>query len=490
MEKHAKKIAKGSLSVILAAISIIAVSIAFNPILVRLIGKQSFGTYALLLAVYSLASPLVAFGIFNSIRKTMGESKDKEKKKVAFGGYRLSFIYSACAFGIGLAVVLLLGFFGFVQDFIYISLLIIVFSLSLFVIYEAARSILFGLHKERTAETLRFLEKFIAALIGLILVYLGFGIPGIFMGILFSLLVVALIGYFIVKDKIGLGKESIKDGFTKYKGAIFSFGGLTLISMLLAEALYDSDILLIGFFLNTESVGAYKAALVLARLLWLIPLAFQTVLLHYVSEIWSKGKSSELEDIITGIAKYVTLIMILFGFGLLILAGPFVTLYFGAEFSDSVVPLQILIIGSLGFGLARVMNPIIEGTGHIKAGIRISAGIVALNITLNILLIPIYGITGAAIATSISYFAKLIQYSYLLKSLKIHLLTKFPKFQMLILAVAFPLFLYFFIFLPIPGGLTLIVIPVIGFGIFMVLSWTLGLLRWREVKNIVSLLRG
>jgi O-antigen/teichoic acid export membrane protein len=483
MQEHASKIAKGSASVILAAISIIMVSVFFTPILVRLIGKEDFGVYAILLALYSLASPLVAFGIFNSIRKNMGEVRKKEKKAVAQSGYTLAFIYSGCALGIGLGVVLLLGLLGFIHDIFFSSLIIIVLSLSLFVIYEAARSILFGLHLESRAETLRFLEKLIAAILGLTLVYLGFGIPGIFLGILFALCVVAFLGYFLVRYKIRVKFPPTKTGFKRYRNAIFSFGGLTVISMLLAEALYDSDVLLIGIFLTTEDVGAYKAALVLARLLWLIPLAFQTVLLHYVSEMWVAGKEKDLEGIITTIAKYVSLAMILFGFGLLVLADPFVKLYYGPEFGDAVLPLQILILGSLGFGLARIINPIIEGTGHIKEGIRISAGIVALNIILNIILIPIYGIMGAAIATSISYFAKLIQYVYLLRKLKIHVLRSYPTIKMISLALSFLLILYS------PTEYHLVLIPTIGLGIFLLLSRGLGLFRIGEIKKVFSLLR-
>jgi len=281
----------------------------------------------------------------------------------------------------------------------------------------------------------------------------------------------------------------MKAGYKRHKKIIFSFGGLTLISMFLAEALYESDILLIGFFLDSENVGAYKADLVLARLLWLVPMAFQTVLLHYVSEMWSKGKEKDLEGIITGISKYVSLAMILFGFGLFAVAEPFVKLYYGPEFSDAVLPLQILILGSLGFGVARVLNPIIEGTGHIKAGIRISAGIVALNIGLNILLIPIYGITGAAVATSISYFAKLIQYVYLLRKLKINVLRKFPTIEMISLAISFLFVLFSLQLSPIPQKYHLIVIPVVGLGIFLLLSKGLGLLKISELKKMISLIR-
>lgn len=489
MNKQASRIVKGSLSVILATVSIIIVGMFFNPILVRLIGKDNYGSYAILLAIFSIASPLVAFGLFNSIRKNMGDAAKTEKKKVAGGGYALSLLTSIIVLGVGMAVVMALGFLNVVEEVFYLPLLLIVLSLSLFAIYDASRSILYGLHREARAESMRTIEKLIAAMVGLILVYIGFDISGIFLGILFSLIVMVLLGYILIKDRIALSVSLLKEGFHKHKGILISFGGLTVISMLLAQALYHSDVLLIGYFLDTNDVGAYKAALVLAELLWLIPVAFQSVLLHHVSEMWSKGKTIEMEGIINGIAKYVTLAIILLGFGLLVLADPFVKLYFGPDFGDSVLPLQILILGSLGFGLARIMSPIIEGTGHIKEGIRISAGIVALNIGLNVLLIPMYGIKGAAVATSLSYFAKLLQYSYLLKKLKIRVLKNYPTKRMLVLIVAFLLLLYSTLYLPIPNGLHLFVIPPLGLGLFIVLARVLGLWRWNELRKIAAFLR-
>jgi O-antigen/teichoic acid export membrane protein len=490
MTEHAKKIAKGSLSVMLAAWSIIIIGFFFHPILKRMLGLSSYGTYAILLSAYSIALPLVVFGLFNSVRKHMGEVSKIEKIKIAGCGYRLSLSFGIITLIIGLAVVLLFERMELLEEELIISLLIIVPALSLMAFYETSRSILFGFHRESKAESLRVVEKLIAFAVGLSLVYIGFGIPGVFFGILVSLLVVSAAGYVFVNNRIRLNLGLISDGFKRYRNQVISFGGLTLISMLLAQALYHSDILLIFFLLNdTAKVGAYKTALVLAEMLWLIPIAFQSVLLHYVSEMWKKGKIREMDAIISSIAKYATLAMILLGFGLLVLAEPFMKTYWGSDVEGAVLPLQILIIGSLGFGLARIINPLIEGTGYIKAGIRISAGIVALNIVLNIILIPIYGIMGAAIATSISYFTKLIQYSYLLKKSRVPVLSNFPAKRLLVLAVLFLLILYSMLYLPIPGSLILVVVPLSGFTIFLLLSRLLGLFKIDELKKIIALLR-
>ncbi|MEE9151347.1 MAG: oligosaccharide flippase family protein, partial [Thermoplasmata archaeon] len=227
MGEHAERIAKGSVSVLIASGSIVIVSFFFYPILVRLIDKESFGFYAILLAIYNIACPLVAFGLFNSVRKNMGEVEGEEKKKVAMGGFSLSLIHSVIALAVGLVIVILMGYFKIVHGFIYSSLLIIVISIPLFAIYEVARSTIYGLHLESRAEGIRILEKLVAFTLGLTLVYFGFGIPGIFLGIFISLMGVSILGNIIVKSRIGFDITQLKEGFAKYQGVLFSFGGLT-----------------------------------------------------------------------------------------------------------------------------------------------------------------------------------------------------------------------------------------------------------------------
>jgi O-antigen/teichoic acid export membrane protein len=96
---------------------------------------------------------------------------------------------------------------------------------------------------------------------------------------------------------------------------------------------------------------------------------------------------------------------------------------------------------------------------------------------------------GAAIATSISYFAQLIQYIYLLRKLKIHVLRSYPTIKMISLALSFLLILYSLLLVPIPSEYHLVLIPTIGLGIFLLLSRGLGLFRIGEIKKVFSLLR-
>jgi len=484
--ERASKIARSSFYVFLAHICLIIIGFFFNPIIVRMVGKEGYGSYATLLALLNLGTPLVGLGLFNSIRKHMGQDREM-LSSIARLGFLQSLLISVASISIGLSLYTFLERSDFLGQDASLPLLFIVFTIALYPIYDAVLSILYGVHREGTAEFLRVGEKLIGSMLGLTLVYLGIGIGGIFLGIFIGVTCMVIIGFAMARTYIVPTVDANAIG--KYRSSILTFGAFTTVNLMLAQALYHSDVLLIRYFLPLEKVGSYKAALVLAEMLWLLPLAFQKVLMHHVSEMWAKSRDSELSGIIHNIAKYVTLALILLGLGLFVAAEPFVKLYFGPEFQDAVLPLRVLLIGSLGYGIARVINPVIEATGYIREGIRISAIIVALNIGLNIIFIPMYGIMGAAIATGISYFAKLIQYAFLLKKLDIRVLQGFQWRRLSVLAVVFLLTLYPFAFLPFNDIQQLVLIPIIGLGLFVLEARALGLMDLAEFKELASTLR-
>ena len=89
--------------------------------------------------------------------------------------------------------------------------------------------------------------------------------------------------------------------------------------------------------------------------------------------------------------------------GVFVLGDQFLTLYFGPEYEESIRPLRLLLPGILGFAVARVVWPVLQAGGHLRRVLLATGTAVVTNIVLNLLLIPRFGLTGAAIATSISY---------------------------------------------------------------------------------------
>ena len=106
-------------------------------------------------------------------------------------------------------------------------------------------------------------------------------------------------------------------------------------------------------------------------------------------------------------------------------------MFFGESYLAGVLPFKILLVGVLFYTLAQVNNSVISGIGKPKVVTKIIFLVAALNIILNLLLIPTYKLTGAATATAISYIVALIlSIKQMIKfvSLKVPWMTWFKTF--------------------------------------------------------------
>jgi O-antigen/teichoic acid export membrane protein len=78
-------------------------------------------------------------------------------------------------------------------------------------------------------------------------------------------------------------------------------------------------------------------------------------------------------------------------------------IYYGPEFVVATTALLILLPGTIAFSAARPLKAIAQGSGRLRT-LAVAMGAAAgLNVALNALLIPRYGMTGAAVATSVGY---------------------------------------------------------------------------------------
>lgn len=168
------------------------------------------------------------------------------------------------------------------------------------------------------------------------------------------------------------------------------------------------DILLVGFFTNNEDIGVYSLASRIATLVWLGGYAVSTVSGAIMSEKLAlpdskKQLHSLFRTIATGQLLYtvpVTSILLIFA--------PEILAYFGNAYTGGVKPLIIL---ASAFSVAALSGPVgvlMSVSGCQKQSMWISGIAIVAQITLSLILIPAYGIVGAAIATAICFVGRVL----------------------------------------------------------------------------------
>ncbi len=162
------------------------------------------------------------------------------------------------------------------------------------------------------------------------------------------------------------------------------------------------DYFLVGAFDDSAAVGVYSIAVAQAELLWIVPTAVGFVLFPRVAAR-SRDADGSQGDETAALVRWTVLVTVL-GAGLLAaLADPITTLVYGNAFAGAVVPLRVLLIGVAAFALAQVLSGFLLGSGRLRPLVLLSGAGFLCNLGANLVLIPHFGITGAAAASAISY---------------------------------------------------------------------------------------
>ena len=389
------------LSILIGKISGMVIGLLYTPILVRIISQKQYGLYASILAGFSLITLISKGGLFDACRKTVAEtnSENGEIQKVISVSMTLSLFYGI----LGTSIVLILLASGLLPNLYKPYVLILSFSIIFGNILVIVRGSFFGTQKEFLAEILNVSRQVIYVTTALALAYLGYDLFGVFIGYVFSFVFAAVVGIIIVSLKFPSFSLPSTEDFSVQGKDIATYGGYQLVGGMSAVLLYKADILLVEFFHGSTSTALYNSAIVPAEMIWFVPSVIQLSFLQHVADLWSEDNIEKINQNLKNGFKYGFLSLSLFGVGLFGLAEPFLSVYFGAEYIDATTTLRVLIMGTFFFGLSRTILPVFQAIGWIRATEFVTLLSLALNIVLNIILIPQYGIIGAGIGTMISY---------------------------------------------------------------------------------------
>ncbi|MFC1753813.1 flippase [Thermoproteota archaeon] len=211
--------------------------------------------------------------------------------------------------------------------------------------------------------------------------------------------------------------------FTKVKAKItsslvkklFKFGVPLIIGSVGAAFMLYTDTVIITYFRNLNEVALYQVASPTARLLLYLGYALAAVILPLSSELWAKGKRDKLKFGMELLYKYtflavIPLALLMFSFPELIL-----NILFGAEYTGAAIVMQILAVGTIFFTVGNLNGNVLAGIGRPKEIANIVLIAAVFNLIANLILVPFYGMIGAAFSTLLSWLVILVLTSYKMK---------------------------------------------------------------------------
>jgi O-antigen/teichoic acid export membrane protein len=159
-------------------------------------------------------------------------------------------------------------------------------------------------------------------------------------------------------------------------------------------------ILLLGFFAPAKDIGIYKVCVATATLISFGLTAVNQVVMPYFARLYAQRDRVLLQRLVTQstrvilvIAVPVTLFFMIYGKTLLIVA-------FGSEYAAGYTALIILAVGQLIYASMGSVGVLLNMTGHEHDTLRGVAVSAVINVLLGLIMIPPFGLLGAAIATA------------------------------------------------------------------------------------------
>jgi len=183
---------------------------------------------------------------------------------------------------------------------------------------------------------------------------------------------------------------------------LLSFSFPLILSKSVWFAMTNADTILIGYFRGQTLVGIYGAAFSTAVLLNMIINSIGSLFLPNVSELSDAGKIEEFRRVYRTATRWMLILAVPIAFGLFSFPKIILSL-FGPEFPQGSTALMILAVGFLSHIIAGLNTGALKAFNRTRSIFIYQTITVICNISLNIFLIPRYGISGAALATTVSF---------------------------------------------------------------------------------------
>lgn len=365
----------------------LALAFVIGVIISRVFGADGKGKITLLLLIPTLISTYFGLSIQEGFLYFFGLNKISNK------GFKI-FLLRISVFLIPVFLFFYFIAYLFIDNYDYYLFPQII--LTILLLYEIIfKFSLRGLLEFKAYNLLLFVEPFITLLGILIILFLDLNLEYIIWAYILGYVLPLPYIYIII-----INKEKTTSVDLKLK-QIVNYSYKVHFFKILNFTENKFDILIIGFFLSTTEVGIYSVAVGITVIFQsLVQTSISTVLLPALIKSKNYLKSKLTIDYF----KISLALSIVFFVGMLIFGKMFVEKIYGLEFIAAFTPLIILSMGALIKSPSACMNSYFKSQGRPEELYKTSINSVIVNILLCIILIPSFGISGAAIASSISYF--------------------------------------------------------------------------------------
>ncbi|MBI2135153.1 flippase [Candidatus Woesearchaeota archaeon] len=409
MESYTKFAVRGATTILLISIIAAILGYVVRVLLARNLSVEEFGLFYAVFAFVGIFGIFKSLGFDRALAKFIPEFVHKKKSSMIKNCIMYSAFIQLLTNSVVIIVLYILSdflaanYFKYDEAGILLKVLAVAFFIDSFV--QTLKFAFQGFKKPvyfSGIDVIRGLLLISIIIIGLKLNYgvlspaYAYVIASAIITVLFSVILVKKVFPDFLKSKFSFNKKLIKRLF-KY--------GIHVISISVGVVILGStDIVMLTYFTDLKAVALYSVALPTARALRNFILPIAAVLLPLTSELWAKNNKKILIAGMESLYKYSIIMIIPLALVMLSFTDLLIQILYGKDYLSASTSMKILAVGMIFAVLSVINSNFFAGIGKPQIYSKIIYFGAALNFVLNLILIPVIGIIGAAISTASSYF--------------------------------------------------------------------------------------
>jgi O-antigen/teichoic acid export membrane protein len=368
----------------------------------RMLGVESFGSYAVLLTIVEMVAIISGYGYMDFLTREVAQHPETAwplGKKVT--GLRLAYIVPSI--GLALLVLFVLRF----PSSLILNAALLAVTLIPRAAGESAQGLLKGLRRFGALAWIESAQGSMVLTTAPVLILQGLGIKGVIVAEIVGAITGTIISVWTVAP--GLNRRaSDHRNFRELLRSTLAFNIYPFIA-----TVYDrADVVLLSYLAGNFATGIYSLPYRAFATLSVIPYGVMGALLPVFSA--SKIEHAARETC-AGAMKFLFLMALLVVLLALTFASPVVLFFLGQSYAESILTIKILVWASIPAFLNYALNTLLLAAHKEKVFLWTVTICTVFNITANLLLIPRFSFVAAAVVTVLTEILLLFQNFYLIR---------------------------------------------------------------------------
>ncbi len=472
------KIARNTIYLTVATVGQKALAFLYFILIARLAGVEDTGKYFFVVSFTTIFSIFVDLGLSSVL------IRETAKKREMAGKYLGNILGAKVVLGLltYLAVILAIN----VMDYPAATKLMVYLS-GLVMLLDSFNVTFYAVFRGR--QNLRY--ESVGVVVSEILIIVFGGVSLWLHAPLYFLLLALLSGSifnFFFSSSLIFKKTEIRPRLAWDKGvltALFKIAYPFALAGIFVKVYSYLDAVLLSKMAGDAAVGFWSVAYKLTYAFQFIPMAFSAAAFPAMSAYFVSDKTM-LRKTFERVLFYLAILAVPIAFGIFSLAEPLILKIYGVTYLPSILPLQVAIFTVIFIFLNYPVGSLLNATDRQMTNTAVMGVCMALNVILNVILIPRFSYLGAAISAVISH-ALLFTIGLIFAGRVVDYNKKFifsALFKIVISAGAMSAAIIYLR----PYIYWIFLVP-IGAAIYFALLFLLRGMEWRDVRNIFKALK-